>query len=158
MAKLRAIPSRVRPALTPWRAAMSQIAITDDVFYNRAGLDRQRLQSIVDEALHGADDGEIFLEYRQSESLSFDDGRLKSACFDTTQGFGLRSVAGEAAGYAHASELSEEAIRRAAGTVKTVHSGHGGAMAAGPNRTNRLLYGEVNPLGEMSFDEKVRLM
>ena len=97
---------------------MSQIAITDDVFYNRAGLNRQRLQSIVDEALHGADDGELFLEYRQSESLSFDDGRLKSACFDTTQGFGLRSVAGEAAGYAHASELSEEAIRRAAQTIK----------------------------------------
>ena len=52
--------------------------------------------------LKGADDGEMFLEYRQSESLVFDDERLKSASFDTSQGFGLRSVSGETTGYAHA--------------------------------------------------------
>ena len=66
------------------------------------------------------DDGELFLEYSQSESLALDDGRIKSASFDTTQGFGLRAVAGEAAGYAHASDLSEAAIRRAAATVRAV--------------------------------------
>ncbi len=137
---------------------MSQIAATDDIFFNRAGLDRSRLQSIVDKALRGADDGELFLEYCQSESLSFDDGRLKSACFDTTQGFGLRSVAGEAAGYAHASELSEEAIKRAAGTVKAVHAGRAGVMAAGPSRTNRRLYDEINPLAGVPFDNKVGLL
>ena len=137
---------------------MSQIATTDDLFFNRAGLDRTRLQAIVDDALHGADDGELFLEYSLSESLSFDDGRLKSACFDVTQGFGLRSVAGEAAGYAHASDLSEDAIKRAGETVKAVHSGHGGAMATGPNRTNRRLYGEINPLNGVPFDNKVRLL
>ena len=41
----------------------------------------------------------MFLEYSQSEALSFDDGKLKSASFDTTQGFGLRAMKGEAAGY-----------------------------------------------------------
>jgi len=137
---------------------MSKIATTDDLFFNRAGLDRMRMQSIVDDALHGADDGELFLEYSLSESLSFDDGRLKSACFDVTQGFGLRSVAGEAAGYAHASELSEEAIKRASETVKAVHTGHGGTMATGPSRTNRQLYGEINPLAGVPFDTKVRLL
>ncbi|MFQ5774727.1 MAG: metalloprotease TldD [Kiloniellaceae bacterium] len=137
---------------------MSHIAATDDLFFNRAGLDRRRTQSIVDDALSGADDGELFLEYCQSESLSLDDGRLKSASFDTSQGFGLRSVAGEAAGYAHASELSEEAIRRAADTVKAVHAGHGGVMAAPPIRTNRLLYRDINPLGEGPFEDKVRLL
>ncbi len=82
---------------------MSQIAATDELFFDRAGLDRRNLETIVDEALVGADDGELFLEYCQSEAMSFDDGRLKSASFDTSQGFGLRAVAGEAAGYAHAS-------------------------------------------------------
>ena len=38
------------------------------------------------ERLAGVDDGELFLEYRQSEGLSFDDGVLKTASFDTTQG------------------------------------------------------------------------
>jgi len=92
---------------------MPHLPATDDLFFNRAGLDRARTEGLVDEALRGADDGELYLEYCQSESLSFDDGRLKSASFDTAQGFGLRSIAGEAAGYAHASELSEAAIRRA---------------------------------------------
>ncbi len=96
---------------------MTDLAHTDELFFTRAGMDRPRVQAIVDDALHGADDGELFLEYRQSESLTFDDGRLRSASFDTTQGFGLRAVSGEATGYAHASELSEAAIARAAATV-----------------------------------------
>ena len=87
-----------------------------DLFFSRTGMDRGRVQATVDEALKGADDGELFLEYRQSESFSFDDGRLKAATFDTTQGFGLRAVAGEATGYAHASEISEDAIKRAPAT------------------------------------------
>ena len=72
---------------------MSNLATTDDLFFNRAGLDRPRLEGIVEDALKGADDGELFLEYSQSEGLSFDDGRLKSASFDTTQGFGMRAIA-----------------------------------------------------------------
>src|SRR3974390_3467452 len=97
-----------------------------DPFFGEAGLDRNAVQVLVDDALNDADDGELFLEYRQSESFSFDDGRLKAASFDTTQGFGLRAVAGEATGYAHASELSEAAMRRAADTVRAVASGHSG--------------------------------
>lgn len=69
-----------------------------DLFFTRTGMDRDRVQATIDDALKGSDDGELFLEYRQSESFSFDDGRLKAATFDTTQGFGLRAVAGEATG------------------------------------------------------------
>jgi TldD protein len=137
---------------------MPHLPATDDLFFNRAGLDRARTEGLVDEALRGADDGELYLEYCQSESLSFDDGRLKSASFDTAQGFGLRSVAGEAAGYAHASELSEAAIRRAAETVRAVHAGHGGTMATPPIGTNRALYADLNPLSEMAFEAKVKLL
>src|SRR5215813_3601438 len=102
---------------------------TDDLFFNQTGLDRGRVQQIVDDSLKGSDDGELFLEYRQSESFSFDDGRLKAATYDTTQGFGLRAVAGEATGYAHAAELSEDAIRRAASAVGVVKTGHSGTFA-----------------------------
>jgi len=85
-----------------------------DLFFARTGMDRSRVQATVDDALRGSDDGELFLEYRQSEAFAFDDGRLKAATFDTTQGFGLRAVAGEATGYAHATDISEDAIKRAA--------------------------------------------
>ncbi|MBP6817906.1 metalloprotease TldD [Ferrovibrio sp. MS7] len=137
---------------------MSGIDTAQQLFFTRAGLDRARLDRLVGDALHGADDGELYLEYAQSESLSFDDGRLKSASYDTSQGFGLRAVSGEQTGYAHASELSEEAIRRAASTVRAVRAGHGGEMSAPPLATNRHLYGDDNPLAEISFDRKVKLL
>jgi TldD protein len=137
---------------------MTDIALTDELFFDRAGMERARVEKTVAETLQGADDGELFLEYCQSESLAFDDGRLKSASFDTAQGFGLRSVAGEAAGYAHSSELSEAAIRRAAETVRAVHAGHGGTLALPPAGTNRSLYTDHNPLAEVGFEAKVKLL
>ena len=127
---------------------MTDINSTDDLFFDRTGMDLSRIESEVGAALDGADDGELFLEYCQSEGLGFDDGRLKSASFDTTQGFGLRSVSGEATGYAHASELSEAAIKRAAETVSAVRAGHDGTIDITPQQTNTSLYTDSNPLGE----------
>ncbi|HTC83192.1 MAG TPA: DNA gyrase modulator, partial [Rhizomicrobium sp.] len=101
-----------------------------DLFFSRTGMDRGRVQQTVDQALKGSDDGELYLEYSQSESFSYDDNRLKAATFDTSQGFGLRAVAGEATGYAHASEISEQAIARAANTVRAVAQGCSGVAAA----------------------------
>ncbi len=129
-----------------------------DPFFEEAGLDRKVVQALVDDALIDSDDGEIFLEYRQSESFSFDDGRLKAASFDTTQGFGLRAVAGEATGYAHACELSEDAIGRAAATVRSVAQGYSGAFASVPARTNNKLYPDIDPLHTAAFEIKIKLL
>jgi TldD protein len=137
---------------------MTDIAATDQLFFTRTGLDRDRVGRIVEESLKGADDGELYLEYSQSESLVYDDGRLKNASFDTSQGFGLRAVAGETAGFSHASELSEAAIKRAGETVKAVHSGRGGTMALPPSGTNRSLYIDDNPLALVPFETKVKLL
>ena len=129
-----------------------------DLFFSRTGMDPQTVQRTVDQALRHADDGELFLEYSQSESFAFDDGRLKAATFDTTQGFGLRAVAGEATGYAHASEISESAIERAANTVQAVSRGYSGVAAAGPARTNIKLYQDIDPLETAGFEKKVKLL
>ena len=55
---------------------------TSDFFFGPEGMDRARVESLVDDSLKSADDGELFLEYCQSESFSFDDGRLKNAMDD----------------------------------------------------------------------------
>ncbi|UCH73754.1 MAG: metalloprotease TldD [Rhodospirillales bacterium] len=137
---------------------MSDLSQTDQLFFERTELDRTAVEKLVDDALSGADDGELYLEYCQSEAVSFDDGKIRSASFDTAQGFGLRAIAGEAIGYAHASDLSEAAIARAADTVKAVHAGHGGTMSVPPTGTNRSLYSDENPLGGFAFEDKVRLL
>ncbi len=109
-------------------------------------------------ALRGADDGELFLEQSQLESLTFDNGRLKGGNFSTDQGFGLRAVAGEAVGYAHSGEMSLSALKRAADAAGAVAAGHSGTYAEAPARTNRKLYGEENPIGAPSFEEKAKLL
>jgi len=134
------------------------MSVPPDFFYKHTDMDAARVERLVESSLDGLDDGELFLEYGQSESLAFDDGRLKSAAFDTAQGFGLRGVAGEATGYAHASELSEAAIARAAETVRAVKTGQSGTLDLAPPGTNRQLYPPDNPLEAHPFAQKVALL
>src|SRR6185312_13085246 len=117
------------------------LSATDELFFRRPGatLDRDTAERLVAESLGGMDDGELFLEYRESEHLSLEEGRIRSAGFDTQLGFGLRAVLGEEAGFAHAGELSEAALRRAAATVSAVRAGRSGQAADAPRATNARL-------------------
>lgn len=132
--------------------------MTQSLFFTQAGLDRVRTETIVNDALKGADDGELYLEYAQSEAFVFDDNRLKTASYNVEQGFGLRAVSGESTGYAHSSDLSEEALKRSAAAVQAVKTGRGGTLSQGPARTNVKLYPEDNPLDAMAFDAKAKLL
>jgi len=102
------------------------------------------------------DDGELYLQYAASEAFGFDDGRLKTADYHTTSGFGLRSVTGETTAFAHANEISEAAIERAAATLTLLDPAKGSA-AASPPRTNQAMYGADDPLSLIPFADKVAL-
>ena len=132
--------------------------VTPPSILDSAGIDPHVAERLLGEALAGADDGEIFIERSESEAFLWDDGRLKSASYDSTEGFGLRVVAGETAGYAHASEISEAAIGRAAASAALAKRGYSGVAAEGPRDTNRRLYGEDDPLASPGFAEKVALL
>jgi TldD protein len=139
---------------------MTALATTDDLFFARAdaALDRAAAERQLATALAGSDDGELFLEYRESEMLSLDDGRIRSAGFDTSLGFGLRAVAGEATGYAHAGEISEPALARAATAVAAVAAGHSGVASEPPRATNARLYTDANPLVATEFPARAALL
>jgi len=121
-------------------------------------VDPARAGALLGEALEGADDGELFLERSESESFVFDDGRLKSAAYDAAEGFGLRVVAGERSGFAHASEISQSAIGRAAQSAALAKRGYSGVAAEGPRHTNAKLYGEDDPLASPGFSDKAALL
>ena len=122
-------------------------------------LGRDEAQTLVKTLLAGSEDGELFIERRQSESLVFDDGKLKSASVDEAQGFGLRAVSGETVAYAHATELSASALKRAGETCRSI-LGHGKSakVADGPPRTNRKLYSDRNPADALGFAQRVALL
>ncbi|WP_343116010.1 metalloprotease TldD [Ostreiculturibacter nitratireducens] len=121
-------------------------------------LDEERALAVLREATAGADDGELFLERRRSEALVFDDGRIKTASYDASEGFGLRAVRGEVAGYAHSTEISEAALKRAAETARLAVGEGGGVIAPPPAGTNRRLYGDEDPMAGAPFGVKIETL
>ena len=121
-------------------------------------LDRDNALNILKNTLIGADDGELFLERCRSEVISFDDGRLRTSSFDASEGFGLRAVQGETVGYAHSTEVSEQAMRRATGTVRLAIGTGGGTLATAPQATNQKLYSDHNPLSDSTFPAKIDIL
>jgi TldD protein len=125
-----------------------------DLLYRQ--LAPQTALQLTRDALARCDDGELYLQHRVTESFGFDDGRMKTADYGTDTGFGLRGVSGEATGFAHADEISEPAIRRAAETL-TLLDPATATPALPPRRSNRHLYTASDPLSAVPFEDKVAL-
>ena len=121
-------------------------------------LDEVQALAILRQATHGAEDGELFLERKRSEAIVLDDGRVKTASYDASEGFGLRAVLGEVAGYAHSTEVSEAALRRALDTTRLAVGAGGGSMADAPKGTNQKLYTDADPMADASFAGKIDLL
>ena len=121
-------------------------------------LDEEMARSVLASTTDGADDGELFLERKRSESLLFDDGRVKTASYDAAEGFGLRAVRGETAAYAHSTDISEPALRRAAETARLAIGAGGGTLAQAPQATNKRLYTDADPFSDTAFSGKIELL
>ena len=119
-------------------------------------LDPDAAKRLAARHLSAHDDGELYLQHSSSEAFGFDDGRLKTADYHSSSGFGLRGVSGETTAFAHANEISEAAIERAAATLKLLDP-RNGEPAPAPQRTNQAMYGAEDPLSLIPFADKVAL-
>jgi TldD protein len=121
-------------------------------------IDEAAALKVLRAAVEGADDGELYLERKRSEAIVLDDGRIKTASYDASEGFGLRAVRGEVAGYAHSTEISEAALKRASQTARLAVGSGGGVMAPPPKGTNIRLYTDADPMADASFAGKIDLL
>ena len=131
---------------------------SDDIFFNNTDLNLNNTKKIISDALNGSDDGELFLELRKSEGLVWDDGRLKSASYDTTQGFGLRGISGEVRAYAHSGSLDTKSLKKAAETIKAISSKHNSNFSISLDNSFTSLYSKKDPVETTSFQDKVNLL
>lgn len=121
-------------------------------------LDRDRALALLRDTVAGADDGELFMERSTAETLVFDDGRLRNANYSAAQGFGLRAVRGEVTGYAHSTEITDAALRRAARTARLAVGAGGGTMAdPAPLRPGRL-YAALDPAQDITIASRIALL
>jgi TldD protein len=118
-------------------------------------LPRDQALHLLRDATAGADDGEVFVERHKSEALVFDDGRLRTASYDASEGFGLRAVNGEVTGYAHSTDVSIASLKRAAQTARLAVGSGGGTMSDAPQPTNRRLYTDEDPIAGTPFPVKI---
>jgi len=137
---------------------MTNINNLDKVFFENNNISKLDAEKIISKAVSGAEDGELYMQSSENESFSFDDGKLKLANSNKNLGFGLRSLSGEAVGYAHASEISKVSLERAANTVKDVRSKNQNNLDVSPNKTNRSFYESYNPISEIEFKEKIKVL
>ena len=126
---------------------------------------RDQVSSMVQKALHGSDDGELFFETTPSESFLFDDGRLKNANFDISSGFGSRLVSGDITGYANSTILNKQSIKSSLDAIQTARNGKDIFISERKHPVKessadikKSLYSESNPLNSISFDEKIKLV
>ena len=137
---------------------MNKINNSYDLFFKKENLDFTKTEKIVNESLRKADDGELFLEFKQSENFIFDDKKIKNASTSIDKGFGLRSVKDETSAYSHSSDISEKSILNAGKTVKSILSSSSKSKIIDPIRTNKKHYSNTNPLNNFTSEEKTKLL
>ena len=137
---------------------MNNMNNLDKIFFENNDISKSYTEKVVSNALSGAEDGELYMQSSENESFSFDDGKLKMANSSKDIGFGLRSLSGEVVGYAHASEISKETLKRASKTVQDVISKDHKEIDVSPIRSNRSFYKPDNPISSVEFKEKVKVL
>ena len=134
---------------------MSEIVATFNPFHD--SLDYEKTLKDVRSSLEGADDGELFIENVKSEGLTYDDGKLRNASYNSSEGFGLRAVSGDITGYAHSSTIDETALQTAKKTVKLAITGTK-IQVEPPKKTDKKLYSNDDPMISVPFHNKIEIL
>jgi TldD protein len=112
-------------------------------FRDRYGVSAGTLAPVLGSALaRHADDGDLYFEFSTTEALSLEDGQVKKANKDVSQGVGVRVVAGEKTGYAYTDDVTNTTITEAARTAGHIASAGGSdqSVAVRSTRPERDLY------------------
>ena len=59
----------------------------EKLFFSNTDLDEGKLTNYTNLALNHLDDGELYLEYKQSDALLLDDNRIRSANYDIEKAY-----------------------------------------------------------------------
>jgi TldD protein len=131
-------------------------------FRDRYGIDDRRLTRVLDTALERKIDyADLYFEYTIQDSVSLEEGIVKTGSRQLEQGVGVRAQAGERQGYAHSDELSVESLELAASTARAISQspGRAGSTAVrAPSAPARDLYRVGLPPTDVPIATKVSLL
>ncbi len=127
-------------------------------FFNNSDVTKEQAEQIVSETLNNYDDGELYLENSRSESLLLDDGKIKNTSFDSNLGFGFRAVQDDITAFCHSNIISKKSLNDAASNLIENIKTKSKAKQAHPQKTNKALYDDIDPIERKPFKEKIELL
>ena len=130
-------------------------------FLERFALDEHVLEETIGSAIaRQADYADLYFEFRTSEAFSLEEGMVKKATKNISQGAGVRVVAGDKSGCAHTDDVTVATLRAAAKTAQAIaDSGQAHRpLAVRPRRLTHDLYALGQSPLDGGLDEKIGLL
>ncbi len=130
-------------------------------FLDRFALSEHALEETIGGAIaRRADYADLYFEFSTTEAFSLEDGIVKKAFKNVSQGAGVRVVAGDKTGYAHTDDVTVDTLHLAARTAQAIADEGGTARSVSirPSRPSRDLYTLAKPPLEVELDRKIALL
>jgi len=139
-----------------------QLVKPERFFLEKFGLTERHLERGLGAALgKQIDYADLYFEYRISESLSLEEGMIKRASKNISQGVGVRALAGEKTGYAFSDEISVENLElagsRAKGIAERAGAGNPPPVRVGGTPLHDLYPVRIPPI-EIPVERKIDLL
>jgi TldD protein len=125
-----------------------------------SGLDESHLSQAFSALLNtSADSGDIYFQMRKHEAWSLEDGIVKDASYNISQGVGIRAVKGDKSGFAYSDEIVLPALLESCKAARAIARGNqNGQVQAWKTNTGNQLYMPDNPLDTLTEADKVDLL
>jgi TldD protein len=130
-------------------------------FTSRFPITTGQIEELLGIALsRGGDYADLYFEYNVLNNLTLEEQIIKSAGRSTTQGVGVRVIAGERTGYAYCDTIGVESIRKAAETAAQIASQPRptGPIAVQEKRLETDLYRIEQIVGQQPLEERITLL
>lgn len=137
---------------------MSNLNLTKNIFFSHSDFSEEDVKNLVKSSLKGIDIGELYLERTESESLSLENGRIRTSSFDISQGFGLRAVRDDKIAFAYSNLLNQKSLKSATESIKSTEEGIFKSVREEDGDLQNSLYIANNPLESFDFSQKVKLL
>jgi len=139
-----------------------QLVKPERFFLEKFGLTERHLERGLGAALgKQIDSADLYFEYRIGEALSLEEGIIKRASKNISQGVGVRALAGEKTGYAFSDEITVENLElagsRAKGIAERAGDGNPPPVRVG-DRSPHNLYPVTVPPTDVPVQKKIDLL
>ncbi len=138
----------------------NSLELAQETILTPSGLDENHLMDAFSVLLDSAaDSGDIYFQLRKHEAWSLEDGIVKDASHNISQGVGIRAIKGEKSGFAYSDEIVLPALLESCKAARAIaRGGQGGSVQSWKLSTGNQLYPAQNPLDTISEEDKVDLL